>query len=95
MKRKSTISPELRELAGRLQTLQKRARELGVFDNSRELLTCPKCGLSEDVTIEGLLLVSKPQYQWVDTGLRFKELRGGRFKCPVCRVAFTPSAENP
>ena len=93
MKKKSALSPELRELAGQLQALQKRARELGLFDNSRELLTCPKCGLAEDVTVEGLLLVSKPQYQWVDTGLRFKEQRGGRFKCPLCGGAFAAPEE--
>lgn len=88
MKKKSTLSPELRELAGQLQALQKRARELGMFDNSRELVACPKCGLEEDVTCDGLLVVTKPQYRGLDTGLRFKEQRGGRFKCPLCGVAF-------
>lgn len=93
MKKKSTLSPELRELAGQVQRLQQRARELGLFDNSRELLTCPQCGLAEDVTIEGLLVVTKPQYRGLDTGLRFKEQRGGRFQCPLCGVAFAAPEE--
>jgi len=93
MKKKSIISPELRALAEQLQAAQKRARELGVFDNTRELVACPKCGLEEDVTCDGLLVVTKPQYRGLDTGLRFKELRGGRFKCPLCGGAFAAPEE--
>ena len=40
----------LRALATQIVALQKQARALGLFADDRELLTCAKCGLLEDVT---------------------------------------------
>lgn len=72
-------------LARELVRIKKHASQLGVFTNDRELLQCPQCGLAEDVTIDGLLITyrgnpRRPQ----DTGLRFAELNGQRFRCPSC-----------
>ena len=43
-------------LAAELTKLKARAKALGVFTNERELLACPRCGLVEDVTCDGLLI---------------------------------------
>jgi predicted RNA-binding Zn-ribbon protein involved in translation (DUF1610 family) len=74
----------IRQLAIRLAALQKQARSLDIFANDRELLECPKCGLLEDVTINGLLITYRPLDEAKDTELRFKELSQGRFRCPAC-----------
>jgi hypothetical protein len=77
----------LRALAAQVVALQAKARALGLFANDRELLACPKCGLQEDVAFSGLLLTSYPESLGVDTGMRFKELGAGRFRCPDCGAA--------
>ena len=74
----------LRRLAKQIAALQEQARSLGVFPGDRELLECPKCGLLEDVTCHGLLITSRPSAEGQDTGLRFRELSGSRFRCPAC-----------
>jgi predicted RNA-binding Zn-ribbon protein involved in translation (DUF1610 family) len=74
----------IRQLASRLAALQEQARSLGVFVDDRELLECPKCGLLEDVAMSGLLITYCPPDAAKDTGLRFKELSQGRFRCPAC-----------
>lgn len=94
MKKKSLISPELHALASELKDLQSKAAALGMFDNSRELVRCPKCGLEEDVTSEGLLITTKPDYHGLDTGLRFAEKPAGTFRCPVCKTKFAGDDEG-
>jgi len=74
----------LRALASEIVALQKRAQALGMFADDRELLACAKCGLHEDVTFSGFLITLRPAALDEDTGLRFKELAGGRYRCPVC-----------
>jgi len=64
--------------------LQAKARALGLFTNDRELLECHKCGLLEDVTINGLLITCRAPDFDQDTGLRFEELPQNRFRCPLC-----------
>jgi len=75
------VAPLLR----RLQAVQEEARRLGLFPNDRDLLTCPKCGLAEDVLASGQLITNVDPGQ-PDTGLRFIEPTSddGPFVCPAC-----------
>lgn len=75
---------KLHELARQLTDLQKRAKALGVFANDRELLECPRCGLLEDVTSDGLLITCRADNLGEDTGLRFVQLADKIFRCPSC-----------
>lgn len=75
---------KLHALAAEVVALQAKARELGVFANDRGLLECPHCGLLENVACGGRLFTCRPESLAEDTGLRFKELRQGRFRCPSC-----------
>lgn len=105
--KKSPISPEIHALASQLKDLQAKARALGMFDNSRELVRCSKCGLEEDVTIEGLLITTSSvstlqgaaggghAKAWTpNTGLRFAEKPAGTFRCPVCKTKFAGDDEG-
>ena len=74
----------LRQLASRLASLQKKAQALGLFTGDRELLECRKCGLLEDVTSTGQLITCRSPAEGQDTGLRFQELSQNRFRCPAC-----------
>jgi hypothetical protein len=78
-------------LAGQIAALRKRAKTLGVFTHDRELLECSGCGLLEDVTAEGMLITSRAKALGRDTGLRFRELRGHRFRCPGCGLILGPA----
>jgi hypothetical protein len=72
-------------LAHQLVAIKKKAKKLGLFTDDRDLLTCQRCGLMEDVAAFGRLIAC-----WTvgakDTGLRFKPI--GRtprfFRCPAC-----------
>ena len=72
-------------LVRQLQALQEEARRLGLFPNDRDLLACPRCGLTEDVLASGHLITSVDVGQ-PDTGLRFIEpaTEDGAFVCPAC-----------
>lgn len=72
-------------LVRQLEVAQAQARLLGLFTNDRDLLTCPGCGLSEDVLVGGQLVTSVEPGQ-PDTGLRFIEPTAddGPFVCPGC-----------
>jgi len=76
---------DLAPLFEQLRALQEQARALGLFPNDRELLTCPSCGLAEDVAADGRLFTSH-EIGEPDTGLRFIEPKteGGPFICPEC-----------
>ena len=79
------ISANLVPLCEKLQELQSYAASLGIFTNDRELLTCPACGLQEDVTIEGMLITHNCKCPDAgDSGLRFTELSAALFACPNC-----------
>ena len=80
----SRIQGPLHTLAMQIAVLKKRAEALGLFTHDRELLECPGCGLLEDVTAEGMLITSRAKALGRDTGLRFRKLRGNRFRCPGC-----------
>ena len=74
----------LHALARQVAALRKRAKALGVFSHDRKLVECSGCGLMEDVTAEGTLITCRAQALGSDTGLRFREVRGNRFRCPGC-----------
>lgn len=64
---------------------QRLAEEHGLFPNHRELMECRHCGLMEDVTFEGKLIVYHSGSDGVDTGLRFPEPdEDGASSCPGC-----------
>jgi rubredoxin len=96
MEEKSLISSTLYQLAMELQAAQKRAKELGIFVENRDLLMCDTCKLMEDVDIRGVLSTyvcpadfydPEPPLDWKappDTGLRFEEIGEDEFRCPVC-----------
>jgi uncharacterized C2H2 Zn-finger protein len=90
MKRKQN-EESIHELAGRLVEAKEKARQLGMFVDDRELLTCPECRLMEDVSVNSILLTCYPTNLGVDTGLRFVETdkAAHRFRCPACGVEFT------
>jgi hypothetical protein len=75
------VAPLLRQL----QAAQEQARRLGLFPNDRDLLTCPNCGLTEDVLAGGQLITNVRPGQ-PDTELRFIEPTAddGPFVCPAC-----------
>jgi len=75
----------LMPLTHHLKELQEEARRVGIFPNDRELLSCPKCGLQEDVLIGGYLATTLGPYD-PDTGLRFQESLDDDtlFICPNC-----------
>ena len=76
---------ELIELARQLAKVKAQAHALGIFTNDRELLECPNCGLSEDVTAAGLLVTyPKDSVDLKDCGLRFRPVNKTRFACPKC-----------
>lgn len=90
MKRKRP-GASIHELARQLTTVREKARQLGMFVDDRELLTCPGCGLMEDVSFCGFLLTCLPSSLAVDTGFRFIETdrAANRFRCPACGVECT------
>jgi len=71
--------------ARKLLDVQRQARALGIFVDDRELLTCPKCGLTEDVLSDGRLITFSGS-RGPDSGLRFIEPTSadGRYTCPRC-----------
>ena len=75
------VAPLIRQL----QAAQEQARRLGLFPNDRDLLTCPNCGLTEDVLADGQLITNLRLGQ-PDTELRFIEPTAGDgpFVCPAC-----------
>ena len=91
---KPNLEP-FRSLAGQLVALQAEARALGLFANDRELLACPCCGLVEDVTCTGLLITYRPPALGEDTGLRFEEIKTGKFRCPQCGGIVVEIPEKP
>jgi hypothetical protein len=86
--RGKVLRAELIELVRKIKRFQVIARRLGLFVEDRELLTCPSCGLQEDIAIDGRLLVAAPGNRGCDTGLRFNRVktRGSWWRCPNCKT---------
>lgn len=91
---KKNLKPLL-SLARELVTISARARALGMFVDDRELLTCPRCGLEEDVSFIGMLMTCRPTALSEDTGMRFEELSTGKFRCPSCGARVDEPPEEP
>jgi hypothetical protein len=103
---KPLISSTLRQLAIKLNAAKKRARELGLFAEDRNLVSCPNCGLLEDVDFHGFLRTYVRPVEWddpdlnlnpplpPDTGLRFEQLGEEDFRCPVCGTTVQPEGEE-
>jgi len=66
--------------------LKAKMASLGLFTHDRELLVCPACKLTEDVTFEGYLITyhADDAKSSIDCGLRFEEVDEVRLRCPVC-----------
>ena len=77
---------EIRALVRELTKVQERARKLGLFCNDRELLSCSRCGLEEDVTVEAFLIVTNHTNRDADTGIRSSAVDEGKglYRCPGC-----------
>jgi len=87
-KKSSNKKPSFNDLVKTIGNLfletQKIAELHGLFPNHRELLEC-QCGLEEDVTMEGGLIVCRKGAEGVDVGLRFPEPnKRGKSRCPCC-----------
>lgn len=82
------IEDGLIDLCKELHRIKQHAEALGIFTNDRELLTCPKCGLQEDVQADGRLTTfDKDSEDFTDSGLRFVETgNDGQFSCPRCQT---------
>ncbi len=79
-------SVALDSLFRQLQQHQAQAKALGIFTDERNLLTCPNCGLFEDVNSDGFLITSRTlSKEPLDTGLRFSEIAPGTYYCPSCQ----------
>ncbi len=74
----------LYSMAEAINELNLKLTTLGGFDYSRELLSCPACGLFEDVNAKGILITAESDYPEDDTGLRFTKLNEGEWECPDC-----------
>ena len=78
-----------------LQQLQAQAKALGIFTDERNLLTCPNCGLFEDVTFDGFLITSRAHAKEpLDTGLRFREIAPDTYCCPSCHSEVQSSNDH-
>lgn len=88
--RRKEPEASIHEFADRFVTAKKRAMQLGVFVEDKELQACPGCGLMEDVSVNGILLTCRPESLGNDTCLRFTEMdkTGQRFRCPACGIEF-------
>jgi transcription elongation factor Elf1 len=83
--KKTLISNRLVKAVKQLVKINKEAESLGLFVDDRELLECPKCGLMEDVDINGTLFTVFENSPNKDTGLRFKKIKNSKtFCCPNC-----------
>jgi hypothetical protein len=73
-------------LAKKIAQIKEQQRRQGFFCHDRELLSCSRCRLEEDVTGEGYLIVAKSANPGVDTRLRFSAVdeEKGLYRCPGC-----------
>ena len=90
------LAGDIAQIVRQFHGVRRRAHDLGLFTGDRELLQCPRCGLSEDVAVSGRLTTfQKDDETFSDTGLRFHELTKTRFCCPQCSaVVEIPEGEE-
>ena len=75
----------LHVLCVQLQKIHQQAEIAGLFIGDRELLDCARCGLQEDVLIDGRLATYQADAaDAADSGLRFAVADDGNFVCPQC-----------
>ena len=75
----------LHALCEHLQKIYQQAEIAGLFIGDRELLDCTRCGLQEDVLIDGRLVTHQADAaDATDSGLRFAAADDGNFICPQC-----------
>lgn len=79
-----TLLDKIRPLVQQIKDLHAECRAQGIFTNDKDLLTCPHCNLMEDIAIDGILITDFSEELGRDTGLRFKKLKSGRYRCPNC-----------
>ena len=85
LNKRISSSDKLFKVVKQLVKVKEEARALGIFVDDRELLECKKCGLMEDVDINGRLLTVFEKEPSKDTGLRFEEMKNSKtFRCPNC-----------
>lgn len=85
--KKAQLPGDLIDLCKELHRIKKHAEALGIFTNDRELLTCPRCGLQEDIQADGRLMTfDKDSQDFKDSGLRFVDTGNGQFSCPRCQA---------
>jgi hypothetical protein len=75
-------------LAAHLAELKKQAGEAGLYTPGRVLLECTRCGLLEDVLINGVLITAFASAPSTDTEKRFSQVGPQRWRCPNCGHAF-------
>jgi hypothetical protein len=80
------LSADIGKLICAFAPVVRRAEASGIFTDCRELLACASCGLRENVLITGQLITYRGEDLESDTGLRFKEIGKGRFRCPYCQA---------
>ena len=80
-------------LLAELSAVQEKAKNLGIFTESRDLLKCLKCGLMEDVLCDGRLVTYYEGKQMDDTGLRFRRKSDGIYYCPKCGFKIAKSED--
>lgn len=86
---------EIFKAAKELDNLKRQATVLGLFTDDRDLLECSSCGIWEDVSSDGVLIVyQKDDSSQEDSGLRFREVDEGHFECPKCKAIITVVAEG-
>jgi hypothetical protein len=62
------LAKSLRPMIEQIVTLKKTMKAMGMFTDDRDLLECRACGLKEDVTFEGRLIVTWKGNRKRDTG---------------------------
>jgi len=84
--KKAQIPTGMHALAGQIQKIRDQQKRLGLFCEDRELLSCPRCDIEEDVTFEGFLIGVKRLKPGLDIGLRFSVVdeEQGIYQCPGC-----------
>ena len=95
MEKAETIA-KLQAAIRRFKKTAAEARKRGVYVGDRDLVSCPRCGLFEDVRLNGILITSWIEHVCVDTGLRFIEDQRDRemLVCPACGCDAVPDMRD-
>jgi len=90
------LAADIAPLARRHVRFQEEAKALGVFTNERELLTCERCGVREDVDANGRLFAYFGEDPESDVGLPFLKTETPHvFLCPSCGAEVVEPEEAP